>query len=70
MTDNLSFVLRGIGDVVYEQRPIPEGYSIVSIGDHDNSSLAPIVHDDEVLVQVKKTGVWRSVQRTKLIDLL
>lgn len=68
MTDNLSFVLRGIGDVVYEQRPIPEGYSIVSIGDHDNSSI--LVHDDQVLVQVKKTGVWRSIQPTKLIDLL
>ena len=65
MTDNISSVLRSIGDVVYEQRPIPEGYSIVSIGDHDNSSLA-LVHDDQVWVQVKKTGVYYC----KFIDLL
>lgn len=25
MTDNPSFVLRGVEDVVFEQRPIPEG---------------------------------------------
>ncbi|KAF8812548.1 xylitol dehydrogenase [Phlegmacium glaucopus] len=41
-TDNLSFVLRGINDVVYEQRPIPE------------------VNDDQVLIQVKKTGICGS----------
>lgn len=25
MTDNKSFILRGINDVVYEERPVPEG---------------------------------------------
>lgn len=30
MSDNPSFVLRGIEDVVYEQRPIPEGEDIVT----------------------------------------
>jgi len=29
MSDNLSFVLRGIEDVVYEQRPIPESTSLI-----------------------------------------
>ena len=29
MSDNLSFVLRGIEDVVYEQRPIPESTSLM-----------------------------------------
>ncbi|OBZ70304.1 putative D-xylulose reductase A [Grifola frondosa] len=42
MSDNPSFVLRGIEDVVYEERPIPE------------------VTDDEVLVEVKKTGICGS----------
>jgi hypothetical protein len=60
MSENLSFVLRGIGDVVYEQRPIPEGYSIVSVGDH-GTHRSPLVHDDQVMVEVKKTGVWRSI---------
>jgi D-xylulose reductase len=42
MPDNISFVLRGIEDVVYEQRPIPE------------------ISDDEILVEVKKTGICGS----------
>jgi D-xylulose reductase len=42
MADNLSFVLRGVGDVVYEQRPIPE------------------ISDNEILVEVKKTGICGS----------
>ncbi|KAH9938211.1 xylitol dehydrogenase [Fomitopsis serialis] len=42
MSDNPSFVLRGINDVVFEQRPIPE------------------IADDEVLVDVKKTGICGS----------
>ncbi|KAI0736184.1 xylitol dehydrogenase [Fomitopsis betulina] len=42
MSDNPSFVLRGINDVVYEQRPIPD------------------ISDDEVLVEVKKTGICGS----------
>lgn len=40
--DNPSFVLRGIDDVAYEERPIPE------------------VTGDEVLVNVKKTGICGS----------
>ncbi|KAJ7180212.1 xylitol dehydrogenase [Mycena crocata] len=42
MTDNPSFVLKAIEDVVYEQRPIPE------------------ISGDQVLVQVKKTGICGS----------
>lgn len=42
MSDNPSFVLRGIEDVVYEERPVPE------------------IFDDEVLVEVKKTGICGS----------
>ncbi|PCH41102.1 xylitol dehydrogenase [Wolfiporia cocos MD-104 SS10] len=42
MSDNPSFVLRSIGEVVYEQRPIPE------------------IRDDEVLIEVKKTGICGS----------
>ncbi|TDL29456.1 xylitol dehydrogenase [Rickenella mellea] len=42
MSNNKSFVLRGIEDVVYEERPIPE------------------INDDEVLVEVKKTGICGS----------
>jgi hypothetical protein len=70
MTDNLSFVLRGIGDVVFEQRPIPEGYILSSASVIMTTHRSPLVHDDQVLVQVKKTGVWRSIQPTKLIDPL
>jgi len=39
---NKSFVLRGIEDVVYEERPVPE------------------LADDEVLIEVKKTGICGS----------
>ncbi|EJD01200.1 xylitol dehydrogenase [Fomitiporia mediterranea MF3/22] len=39
---NKSFILRGINDVIYEERPVPE------------------VGDDEVLVEVKKTGICGS----------
>jgi hypothetical protein len=55
-SDNLSFVLRGINDVAYEQRPIPEGFFYCQ---HRCPSLLIIhlVNDDQVLVQVKKTGV-------------
>ncbi|CAL1700824.1 unnamed protein product [Somion occarium] len=42
MSDNPSFVLHGINNVAYEQRPIPE------------------ISDDEVLVEVKKTGICGS----------
>jgi D-xylulose reductase len=42
MSDNPSFVLRGVDDVVYEQRPIPE------------------ISGDDVLVEVKKTGICGS----------
>ncbi|KAJ7179028.1 xylitol dehydrogenase [Mycena filopes] len=42
MSDNPSFVLKAIEDVVYEQRPIPE------------------ISGDQVLVQVKKTGICGS----------
>ncbi|KAJ7283537.1 xylitol dehydrogenase [Mycena rebaudengoi] len=42
MTDNPSFVLKAIDDVVYEQRPIPD------------------ISADQVLVQVKKTGICGS----------
>ncbi|PCH41103.1 xylitol dehydrogenase [Wolfiporia cocos MD-104 SS10] len=42
MSDNPSFVLRGVEDVVYEQRPVPE------------------IRDDEVLIEVKKTGICGS----------
>ncbi|KAG5724994.1 D-xylulose reductase A [Termitomyces sp. T112] len=42
MSDNLSFVLRAVEDVAYEQRQIPE------------------ISDDQVLVEVKKTGICGS----------
>ncbi|KAI0091981.1 xylitol dehydrogenase [Irpex rosettiformis] len=42
MSNNPSFVLRGVEDVVFEERPIPE------------------ISDDEVLVEVKKTGICGS----------
>ncbi|KAN0131431.1 xylitol dehydrogenase [Lactarius tabidus] len=42
MSDNVSFVLQGIGKVSYEIHPIPE------------------IRDDEVLVEVKKTGICGS----------
>jgi len=42
MSDNPSFVLRGVEDVIYEQRPIPE------------------ISDNELLVEVKKTGICGS----------
>ncbi|TFK43427.1 xylitol dehydrogenase [Crucibulum laeve] len=42
MSDNPSLVLRGVEDVVHEQRPIPE------------------ISGDEVLVEVKKTGICGS----------
>ncbi|KAF7352689.1 putative D-xylulose reductase A [Mycena venus] len=42
MTDNPSFVLKAIDNVVYEQRPIPE------------------ISGDQVLVEVKKTGICGS----------
>ncbi|KAI0702870.1 xylitol dehydrogenase [Cytidiella melzeri] len=42
MSNNPSFVLRGIEDVEFEERPIPE------------------IFDDEVLVEVKKTGICGS----------
>ncbi|TFK75799.1 xylitol dehydrogenase [Pluteus cervinus] len=42
MTDNPSFVLRAVHDVVFEQRPIPE------------------ISGDEVLIEVKKTGICGS----------
>lgn len=40
MSDNPSFVLRGVEDLTYEQRTIPE------------------IKDHEVLVAVKKTGMY------------
>ncbi|KAL5487813.1 hypothetical protein ACEPAI_5921 [Sanghuangporus weigelae] len=42
MSENKSFILRGINDVIFEERPIPE------------------IGDDEVLVEVKKTGICGS----------
>ncbi|KAJ6628733.1 xylitol dehydrogenase [Mycena sp. CBHHK59/15] len=42
MSDNPSFVLKAIDDVVYEQRPIPD------------------ISGDQILVQVKKTGICGS----------
>ncbi|KAL9712865.1 hypothetical protein Ac2012v2_004104 [Leucoagaricus gongylophorus] len=42
MSDNPSFVLRGVGDVVYEQRSIP------------------LPGPDDVIVEVKKTGICGS----------
>ncbi|TFY58409.1 hypothetical protein EVJ58_g6428, partial [Rhodofomes roseus] len=42
MSNNPSFVLRGINDVIFEERPIPQ------------------IGDDEVLVEVKKTGICGS----------
>ncbi|KAA1466332.1 xylitol dehydrogenase [Dentipellis sp. KUC8613] len=42
MTDNPSFVLHGIDNVAYEERPVPQ------------------IGDDDVLVEVKKTGICGS----------
>jgi hypothetical protein len=62
MSNNPSFVLRGIEDVVYEERPVPTGK--IGFCHCDASSLiyVPIhiqstVGDNEVLVEVKKTGM-------------
>jgi hypothetical protein len=58
MSDNTSFVLQSVGQVTYDQRPIPESvallYSIVVRG--HSQTYSHTVRDDEVLVQVKKTG--------------
>lgn len=58
MSDNPSFVLKGIDDVVYEQRPIPEGESI-GTSSHRFAEDLPVT-GNQVLVEVKKTGeyVW------------
>ena len=42
MADNLSFVLRGVGDVVYEQRPIPESKLALANDFFSQHSLGPI----------------------------
>ena len=61
MSDNPSFVLQGVGQVSFEDRPIPES-TVVSL------YVIPLwrfqiytltVGEDEVLVQVKKTGGLR-----------
>lgn len=57
MADNPSFVLRGIDDVVYEQRPIPERTSLYA--EHHPSDVegqANPAGPDDVVVEVKKTG--------------
>ena len=58
--DNRSFVLRGIDDVVYEERPIPNG-PFVSPPSPTSSTLIRLllspVGEHEVLVEVKKTGM-------------
>jgi D-xylulose reductase len=55
MSDNPAFVLRGIEDAVYEQRPIPE--STLECDPHATKYFTETtVSDKEVLVEVKKTG--------------
>ncbi len=57
MSDNPAFVLKGVEDVVYEQRPVPEREWIICYVNGAHSSLTSIaVRDDEVLVAIKKTG--------------
>lgn len=57
MSDNPSFVLRGVEDVIYEQRPIPEGtLACIRSPIYYRSYTYNTVADNEVLVEVKKTG--------------
>jgi D-xylulose reductase len=53
-SDNPSFVLRAIEHVAYEQRPIPESRFKLSLVSYQSQSWT--VSDDDVLVEVKKTG--------------
>ena len=55
MSDNLSFVLRSIEHVVYEDRPIPES-TLECTTSIFESHMQKIVSDHDVLVEVKKTG--------------
>ena len=58
--DNRSFVLRGIDDVVYEERPIPHGTfpsPVVDVLDSDLGHLLSPVGEHEVLVEIMKTGM-------------
>jgi len=58
--DNRSFVLRGIDDVVYEERPIPHGTfpsPVADVLDSDLGGLLSPVGEHEVLVEVMKTGM-------------
>ena len=58
MSDNISFVLQGVGQVSFDHRPIPESAAIplhVVLLGHFRIYL-PTVGEDEVLIEVKKTG--------------
>lgn len=57
MTDNPSFILRGVEDVVFDQLPIPESKCcmFVRVFFTIHRKFYKVL-DDEVLVAVKKTG--------------
>jgi hypothetical protein len=56
MSDNLSFVLQSVGKVSYENYPIPESAVFHDWSKHVSQPSLSTVRDDEVLVEVKKTG--------------
>lgn len=65
--DNPSFVLKGIENVVYEQRPIPDSrFHLFPAHGPSCRSVA----DNETLVEVKKTGICGSDVRVSPSVLL
>ena len=58
MSDNKSFVLRGIKDTAFEPRPVPEGETLpIPIFLQLVDVTVSQVSRDDVLVEVKKTGI-------------
>lgn len=65
---NKSFVLRGVEDTIYEERPVPErefqsqfNESVLYLNSDLITSIAFLlqpVGPHDVLVEVKKTGQW------------
>ena len=57
MSDNISFVLKSVGQVSFDHRPIPESLSVPPhVVMRGHRIYSPIVSEDEVLIEVKKTG--------------
>jgi hypothetical protein len=57
MSDNISFILQSVGQVSFDHRPIPESAVIYLVVLRRHLSIYSLtVGDDEVLIEVKKTG--------------